>query len=269
MEGLTDMSTEEEQQGWKAWREQRAEVVSATYGPLSLTGTYWLVDAVDGRIEGVPGHWAQAGDGVVVTAGPEDGLTVDGQPLDGAVPLSADTGPVDAARLAHGERRLVVLHREGLWAVRIWDPAAGTRLAFAGIEAFDHDERWALPAVFRPYGEDRTVRVPNADGVERGLAVGGELVFTADGTEHSLAVAVEADGSLWGVIADGTSGTGSFRFRFIRPPAPAADGSVVLDLNRALLPPCAFADGFICPFPPPGNTLPFPVEAGERAVLTR
>jgi uncharacterized protein (DUF1684 family) len=273
MGGLIDMSTEseEEQQSWKAWREQRAETVSAPYGSLSLTGTYWLVDAVDGRIEGVPGHWAQTGDGdgVVLTAGPDDGLTVDGRPLDGAVPLIADTGPADASRLVHGERRLVVLHREGLWAVRIWDPAAGARLAFAGIEAFDYDPRWALPAVFRPYGEDRSVRVPNADGVERGLAVGGELAFTVGGTGHSLAVAVEPDGSLWGVIADGTSGTGSFRFRFIRPPAPAADGSVVLDLNRALLPPCAFADGFICPFPPPGNTLPFPVEAGERAVLTK
>jgi uncharacterized protein (DUF1684 family) len=265
------MSTEEEQQRWKVWREQRAEAVSAPYGQLSLTGTYWLVDAVDGRIEGVPGHWAQAGDGggVVLTAGPDDGLTVDGRPVEGAVPLTADTGPVEDSRLLHGERRLVVLRREGMWAVRIWDPNAGTRLAFAGIEAFEYDERWALPAVFRPYGEDRTVRVPNADGVQRGLVVSGELAFTVDDTEHCLAVALEADGSLWGVIADGTSVTGGFRFRFVRPSAPAADGSAVLDLNRALLPPCAFADGFTCPFPPPGNTLPFPVEAGERAVLTR
>jgi hypothetical protein len=33
-------------------------------------------------------------------------------------------------------------------------------------------------------------------------------------------------------------------------------------------PPCAFADAFVCPFPPPGNALPIALEAGERAVLT-
>jgi uncharacterized protein (DUF1684 family) len=50
--------------------------------------------------------------------------------------------------------------------------------------------------------------------------------------------------------------------------APAADGAVSVDLNGARLPPCAFAGPFLCPFPPPGNTLPFPVPAGERNLLT-
>ncbi|MCJ0874887.1 DUF1684 domain-containing protein [Streptomyces sp. AP-93] len=45
---------------------------------------------------------------------------------------------------------------------------------------------------------------------------------------------------------------------------PAADGSVTVDLNGVQLPPCAFADHFVCPFPPPGNTLPFEIAAGER-----
>jgi uncharacterized protein (DUF1684 family) len=42
---------------------------------------------------------------------------------------------------------------------------------------------------------------------------------------------------------------------------------VALDFNRAVLPPCAFSDAFICPLPPPGNVLPFPVTAGEKQVL--
>lgn len=66
------------------------------------------------------------------------------------------------------------------------------------------------------------------------------------------------------VFADATSGNSRYRFRFLRPAAPSEDGSVTVDLNRALLPPCAFADHFICAFPPPGNTLPLAVEAGER-----
>lgn len=36
-----------------------------------------------------------------------------------------------------------------------------------------------------------------------------------------------------------------------------------MDFNRAVLPPCAFAEHFICPFPPPGNTLGVAIEAGS------
>lgn len=36
-----------------------------------------------------------------------------------------------------------------------------------------------------------------------------------------------------------------------------------MDFNRAVLPPCAFAEHFICLFPPPGNTLGVAIEAGS------
>lgn len=240
---------------WKQWHERRVENVAAPYGPLALTGTYWLDDVPgDGTIPGLPGRWRQE-DGAVVREA--DGM---------ATVLEAEGEPLF---LPDG-RKLLAIVREDLLAVRVWDPKSPARRAFAGIAAFDHDERWVVPAVFRPFDTDRTVRVPNADGRERGLGLGGEIAFTVDGADHTLSVAVEDDGRLWGVIADATSGTSTFRFRFLYAPMPApdADGALTLDLNRTTLPPCAFADAFICPFPPPGNTLPFALEAGERAVLT-
>jgi uncharacterized protein (DUF1684 family) len=106
------------------------------------------------------------------------------------------------------------------------------------------------------------VRVANADGRERGL--GGELTFSLDGQERTLRVTVEEDGTLWAVLADSTSGDGSCRFRFPRPAAPDAEGRTTVDFNRSLLPPCAVADHFVCPFPPPGNTLGVAIAAGER-----
>ncbi|POX37362.1 hypothetical protein C3486_28795 [Streptomyces sp. Ru73] len=260
------MGTEPEKD-WRTWRELRERTVSEPYGPLALTGTHWLADHPEGRLEDVPGHWAEDGDAVRLTAAAADGLTLDGAPLTGEARLAPDAGP-EASRVAHGDRRLVVLRREGQWAVRVFDPHSAALRAFTGIDAFPYDERWRLTGRFRPYGEDRTVRVPNADGRERGLGLAGELAFTVDGTEHTLQAAVEADGSLWAVLADATSGSESYRFRFLRPPAPAADGTVIVDLNRTLLPPCAFADHFICPFPPPGNTLPFALRAGERQLST-
>ncbi|MBV7674028.1 DUF1684 domain-containing protein [Streptomyces halstedii] len=249
---------------WRRWHEARVVAVAAPHGPLSLTGTHWLLDHPDGRIPDVPGRWREDGDAVVLTAAPEDGLTLDGEPFSGEARLAPDRGPIDTSRAARGDRRLVVLRREGLWAVRDFDPASPARHAFRTIDATPYDPRWSLDGVFRPYDGDRSVRVENADGRERGLGLGGEIAFTLDGTEHTLQVAVEPDGSLWAVFADATSGGSSYRFRFLRPAAPDADGRVVVDFNRALLPPCAFADHFICPFPPPGNTLPVAVPAGER-----
>ncbi|MFE3095260.1 DUF1684 domain-containing protein [Streptomyces sp. NPDC059248] len=258
---------------WRAWHERRVAVVTGPYGPLALTGTYWLDDHPDGRIPGLPGRWTGDGDAVLLTAAPEDRLTLDGAPFTGRTRLTADHGPVDDARVGYGGRRLVVLAREGLWAVRDFDPDAPARRAFAGIEATPYDPRWVLPGRFRPYPERTGVRVENADGRERGLGLDGEIVFGLDGTEHTLRAAVEADGSLWAVFGDTTGdptgGGTSYPFRFLRPRPPAADGSVTVDLNRALLPPCAFADHFICPLPPPGNTLPVAIAAGERRVCGR
>ena len=61
---------------------------------------------------------------VVLTAAEADGLTVDGQSFGGEVRLAADPGPASAARVAYGERRLVVLVREGARGVRDFDPDA-------------------------------------------------------------------------------------------------------------------------------------------------
>jgi hypothetical protein len=74
------------------------------------------------------------------------------------------------------------------------------------------------------------------------------------------------DGSLFAAFSDATSGNESYRFRFLRMPAPEPDGSVTVDFNRAYLPPCAFSDGYVCVFPPPTNRWDVPVRAGERLV---
>ncbi|WP_372344603.1 DUF1684 domain-containing protein [Streptomyces sp. KL116D] len=234
---------------WKQWHEDRTAAVSAPHGVLSLTGTHWLDDHPEGRLPAIPGQWRADGDAVV--------HTLDGQDTR----LEADAG------LTIGARRLVVIRREGLWAVRDFDPAAPARTAFlasAGIDATPYDPRWAVEGRFTPYADAREVRVENADGKERGLGLAGELTFPLGGQRHTLAVARLGDGRLWAVFADATSGDTSYRFRFLYPDAPDEDGRTTVDLNHAVLPNCAFADHFICPFPPPGNTLPVGVEAGER-----
>lgn len=255
---------------WKRWRDDRVVTARAPHGPLALTGTYWLADLREG-VPGVPGRWELQGSCVILTATRHDGLEVDNTPLDGSVRLCPDSAPKPSL-VTHGGRLLLLILREGEYAVRVYDPASETRTSFAGIDAHPFAPEWSLPARFTPYPEPRTVAVGNADGRERGLALAGTVAFTAPGAADrpfTLEVGQDGDGELSAVFADAGSGRdGAFRFRFVSLAAPSgADGATVLDLNRAYLPPCAFADHFICPFPPPGNTLPFAVPAGEKRVL--
>ncbi|GAA2080797.1 DUF1684 domain-containing protein [Streptomyces albiaxialis] len=256
---------------WERWREKRAAAVAAPYGPLSVTGTRWIAEAEDGAIAGLPGRWAESADGesVLLEAGVADGLAVDDELLAGEVRLGEDDeGDPGASRVSYGPRRLVLMRREGQWVVRVFDPEAPSRRAFQGIDAFPYDPAWVRPGAFRAYEEgERSVLVGNADGRERGLGLAGHLIFTEPGGgEHRLQVAVVAGGGLWAVLADGTSGRTSYPFRFLRTGAPRAGNAVTVDFNRTTLPPCAFTDNFLCPFPPPGNRLPFDVPAGERNV---
>ncbi|GAB2731569.1 DUF1684 domain-containing protein [Kitasatospora kifunensis] len=265
------MTTDAEE--WQRWTEARTASVGAPHGVLALTGTYWL-STEPTEIPGIPGRWsadaadAAADAAVRVSVVAADGLRAGAadEVVAGELLLRPDTHP-EAGVARYGEVLLVPIEREGELALRVFDPEAEGRTHFAGISAFPYAPEWSVPAVFTPYETgDRTVAVPNADGRERPLAVTGQIAFRLAGEPYTLTVSRSGD-RLSGVIADAGSGQETYRFRFVTLPGPDAEGRTVLDLNRAYLPPCAFADHFICPFPPPGNRLPIAVRAGEKAVL--
>ncbi len=109
----------------------------------------------------------------------------------------------------------------------------------------------------------------NADGVVRGLGLDGTVEFELEDGTHTLQAALTSGGRLWIVFADPTTAASKPFFRFLSTAAPAADGALTLDFNRAYLAPCAFTDHYVCPVPPKGNTFAVPVRAGELAVKTR
>jgi uncharacterized protein len=247
---------------WAKWRAEREISARAPHGPLSLAGTYWLDEGA--TVPGVPGRWRVGADGATVTASATEQLLVDGTLASGVRPLRPDTDTAPSA-ITHAGRKLLLIEREGAFALRVFDPDAPERGTFAGIAAFGYSPRWRLAASFHPYaGGEREVRVPHADGRERGIPLAGEVTFWVDGEPHTLAVGRWEQG-LEAVFSDTSEGT--YRFRFLDLPAPDADGNTLADFNRAYLPPCAFSEHYLCPFPPPGNSLRFAVDAGERQVL--
>jgi uncharacterized protein (DUF1684 family) len=262
-----------EAETWQQWRTEREAKLRAPHGVLALTGTYWLDETPAPIIDGEPVLWSAGPDGasVIVTAKAEHGLVLRGEPIDGTVTLLPDTAEhPDTVSAPDYDILLVPIEREGAAALRVYDPNAATLKAFDGIDAFDYDPAWVVSATFRPYDGPRVEKVLNADGVTRGLGLDGTVEFELADGRHEFAAALTAGGGLWIVFADPTTADSKPFFRFLSTSAPAeADGSVTLDFNRAYLPPCAFADHYVCPVPPRGNKLEIPVRAGELAVKTR
>lgn len=266
---------------WVRWADSRDVTVSAEYGALALVATHWLAEGSAVAIDGIPGLWVADGDRIGVTAVASDGLLVEGVAVDGVRLLSPDLAS-DPTVLFHGGRKLVPILREGVLAVRVYDPEAANRRGFAGIERYAYDPALVLSARYEPYVHGHVERVLNADGKQRGLALDGDLVFEHAGVEHRLAAtastpvdaseAAEAAEVAWldVTFGDATNGPDTFGFRQLAVAAPKpGSGTTVLDFNRAQLPPCAFSDHFVCPVPPVGNRLEFAVAAGEKRCRVR
>lgn len=235
MPGLASAQTiEAARAGWDAWRAARSAAVVAPTGNLALIETRWLE----------PGR----------SQSPEEALaglppTVTATTLSR---LNIDTGEPE-----HG--------------IRLWDSNSPAIQNFVAIDAFPFNPDWVIEAAYSPIPGAHSVPFEHIkdNGGTRDLAVPGEIRFTLDGTDHVLH-AFDDDGTLLLVFGDPTNGRetyGSGRFLVV----PHVEGSdrVVLDFNRAFVPPCGFSAHYNCPLPPRQNRFGVPVQAGEKQPVFR
>lgn len=251
---------------------RRELVVVQPQGSLALTTTQ-VIDA-EQTVWGVPGTWAprsDGGSGVLLTADAADGIRVDGELVDGTVEVRAkdDPNPSDI-RFSDTVSGFVIAQEGGLYAVRVWDAKSEAIQEFGGIDAYPYDPDWVVTADWSLNPEGTTVGFEHLkdDGKTRDEVVPGRITFTRDGVDYDLA-AFKSGRALQLVFADATNGESTYsvgRFLFV---APNADGTITLDFNRAVLPPCAFSYAFNCPLPPKQNRFPFAVEAGEKLPLKK
>jgi uncharacterized protein (DUF1684 family) len=264
--------TPEEQLAY--FHERRALAVTQPLGSLALTNTQ-LVDT-DQPIWGVPGRWAPlpAGEsGLKLTAAAADGIHVDGALVDGEVVVRGKDSP-DASDVVFSDtvRGAVITQAGGGYALRVWDAHSEAIENFGGIDAFAYDPAWVVTAQWSENPEGTTLGFQHLKDDEeepaRTEVIPGSIRFTRDGVDYDLA-AFKAGRALQLVFADATNGDSTYsvgRFLFL---APNADGTITLDFNRAILPPCAFSYAFNCPLPPKQNRFGIPIEAGEKNVLAK
>lgn len=230
---------------WPTWRNRRLAESVAPIGNLALIETRWL------------------------PPGQDDSLT----DAVAGFPSTVTTTRLERRNLASGQPE---------HGIRLWDSASAAIRAFDTITAWDFDARWVISAEFTPVASDRTIPFEHIrdNGGTRDLIVPGDITFTLGGAPHTFS-AFDDDGTLLLVFGDATNGRagadgydGSYeagRFLFVprEPEAFGEPGPVVLDFNRAFVPPCGFSVHYNCPLPPRNNRFVEPVEAGEKAVTFR
>ncbi|MFD7877901.1 DUF1684 domain-containing protein [Streptomyces sp. NPDC059766] len=255
---------------WLEWYREQEARLSGPHGFLAITGLHWLDDRPQ-RFTDTPGTWRTGPDGVVVTLDDGEELVVDGKPVDGEHRFGVlpERGGVDAIWKG---AVIEVAKRGGQDIVRPRHPDAPLRTAFTGTPAYAPDPRWAVTGRYIPFDEPRPTTVGAVvEGLEHVYDAPGRIEFEVDGHRLSLtAFPGSGQGRLTVLFTDGTSGITTYTAsRTLSVAPPAADGTVVLDFNRATNLPCAYTDLATCPLPPAENRLTVAIEAGQKTPRER
>jgi uncharacterized protein (DUF1684 family) len=144
------------------------------------------------------------------------------------------------------------------------------RLAdFEGLNYYFPEQALRFRTPFTAAAGADTVRLVKRKGQVVPYLQRGAVSFRHGEQVHTLAVYGPADTShgdyLWLPFFDATSGKETYGGGRYLDIEVDAEGMVDLDFNYAYNPLCDYnPERYNCTLPPDGNTLPFPVEAGEK-----
>lgn len=250
----------------QTFQEKRHQAVTSPQGSLALTNTQWIDQ--EQTVWSVPGTWAPAEGGLLVSATPDDAIRVNGEVVDGTVPVFPKTAETPSTISFGDGRTATIIGQDGSFALRVWDHNSEDMQRFSHIDAFDYRPEWVCQATWKeiPGGSLVGFEHLKDEGNAKDEVVPGDIIFDYDGDTYTLS-AFKAGNALQLVFSDATNGDTTYsvgRFLFC---APNPDGTITLNFNYAILPPCAFSYHFNCPLPPANNRFPFAIPAGEKNVM--
>lgn len=143
------------------------------------------------------------------------------------------------------------------------------RASFEGLTYFPANEQLVIGARLETDGVDRSERIlmPTTTGGTQEYRRAGIVRFGVDGEPAQVTLFASPDtDELFLPFRDATSGKESYGAgRYLEVEPPGLDGRVVVDLNYAYNPYCAYNPDWSCPIPPGENWLAVPIRAGERS----
>src|SRR5262249_11099992 len=175
------------------------------------------------------------------------------------------------SKLSFGSVNIIVIDRDGRFALRIKDAQAATRTGFHGLRWYAPNPAYRVHAKWIPYSPPKMVDIPTILGTVSKMPAPGAAEFTIDGKTVRVEPVIEEPDAkdLFFILRDTTSKTttyGSGRFLYTDLPDHGLThpGELWMDFNELINPPCAFTPYATCPLPPPQNRLSVAIPAGEQ-----
>lgn len=237
------------------YRAARLAALTAPNGWLNLVAR---IDLAPGR------HLVGAAQEVQLPSGPDLlgtlDLTANGATFTrpGEAPQPFQPVP-DAFPQLRVDSFLLEIHTvDGIPALRVRDL---TQQPTVKLRYFPDDPDWTIRAKWESLAPE-AAEITMKDGSTAAVTVTHRATFWHEGKTITLTPTHVKSGKPMFVFRDRTAGESYPACRFLFG-EDATGTEITLDFNRAISPPCAFTDFAICPLPPPGNILPFRIEAGE------
>lgn len=142
-----------------------------------------------------------------------------------------------------------------------------SRAAFAGLSYFAPDPTYRLVGELSAYGRRQQISVPTTNnGPALPMEKFGRLQAQFQGKVFWVEVYRSLEsGELEVFFRDATNGIQTYGGGRYVPLAELGDGRYLIDFNMSYNPYCAYNSTYVCPLPPPQNSLDIPVLAGEKA----
>ncbi len=250
----------------KAWHKQRHLDVTGAQGDLSLIAMHELTSKT--TVKQIAGSWKPANPtapGLTLTAKAEDQLFLNGVLGEGMVNIVADETIVQTTS---GISAMATSQPGSMHLLAIWDENCSALQKFSHIDTYELNEQAIYygklikddaKIEFSHTGDDnRAARSHESIGVIE-VEIGGVLyrLRPFQSGLHSIII-----------FQDATSGNETYGMGRMLVIELLDDDSVLLDFNKAFLPPCAFSPYFNCPMPPMSNRIQSKVEAGEKQIVS-
>ena len=261
------------QQSFEKWKAELIDDLKQNW--LVLAGLFWLKpgentfgSASDNAIvlPSGPAHvgvFQLQGDNVSVKLQKNTQAKIDGKTVTQSR-LQADvTGK--ATIIEVGSLRMKLIQRGQRLGIRLKDLNSERARNYAGPVFFPLDMTYRVTGAFVASDGKKTVDVPNVLGDVTPTPIAGEVHFKLNGQDLTLtALSGDPAKGLSFVMGDLSGKTDTYPGGRFLDTDPVADGTVILDFNRAYSPPCAVTPYATCPLAPKENRLAVVVAAGEK-----
>lgn len=261
------------QQSFDKWKAEQVDDLKKNW--LVLAGLFWLKpgdntfgsDAASAIVfpKG-PAHagvFTLQGEDVTVKFAPEANAIIAGKPAATEALLPDTSGKRTIVEM--GSLRFYVIKRGSRLGIRLKDLDSAAARNFHDLVFFPLDLNYRVTAKWVPSDGKKTVDVPTVLGDVSPTQVAGTAVFKINGQEFQLTdLGGDPAKGLFIVFNDLTAKTDTYPGGRFLDTDPVANGTVVLDFNRAYNPPCAVTPYATCPLAPKENRLTVAIPVGEK-----